>query len=333
MKIPKKKIVYVPKIKKVYVPSKKKIIVQRPRTSTVPVPKASYATTSYGVPQTQSYRAQVPIAQPTMVVPQRSIVQAPIQTQLAQPMVQRPIPYGVRTISGSSYRPSLQLPAANMGVQPYKQATYRPNLRTRKVVRRPIQVMRAPVPVRTIAPVTQMTSTMPNVSSYRPVQQPTLPVPVAQPQTQYVRPPVITQPAMPTVRQISTIPQQTAVVQQIPTAKPQIPVVSQVPVRQVPVQQVPVQSYRPQVATYRPANVNVNMAQNVVRPPVQPVQQMVPNVQNVNMMRPGVYNASTYRPTNSRVGGLGYRPVVQNYGNTMNNPGEYGTRTYRPRKL
>ena len=231
-----------------------------------------------------------------MVVPQRSIVQAPIQTQLAQPMVQRPIPYGVRTISGSSYRPSLQLPAANMGVQPYKQATYRPNLRTRKVARRPIQVMRAPVPVRTIAPVTQMTSTMPNVSSYRPVQQPTLPVPVAQPQTQYVRPPVITQPAMPTVRQISTIPQQTAVVQQIPTAKPQIPVVSQVPVRQVPV-------------------------------------QMVPNVQNVNMMRPGVYNASTYRPTNSRVGGLGYRPVVQNYGNTMNNPGEYGTRTYRPRKL
>ena len=121
--------------------------------------------------------------------------------------------------------------------------------------------------------------------------------------------------------------------QQIPTAKPQIPVVSQVPVRQVPVQQVPVQSYRPQVATYRPANVNVNMAQNVVRPPVQPVQQMVPNVQNVNAMRPGVYNASTYRPTNSRFGGLGYRPVVQNYGNTMNNPGEYGTRTYRPRKL
>ena len=206
MKIPKKKIVYVPKVKKVYVPGKKKIIVRRPGTSTVQVPKTSYATASYNVPQTQSYR----VAQPTMVVPQRSIVQAPIRAPVAQPMGTRPIPYGVRTISGSSYRPSLQLPTGNMGVQPYKQATYRPNLRTRKVIRRPIQTIRAPAPVRTITPMTQVPSTMPNVSSYRPVQQPTLPVPVTQPQ--YVRPPVVAQPAVPTVRQISTIPQQTAAV-------------------------------------------------------------------------------------------------------------------------
>ena len=69
------------------------------------------------------------------------------------------------------------------------------------------------------------------------------------------------------------------------------------------------------------------------RPAVQPVQQMIPNVQNMGAMRPGVYNASTYKPVTRRVGGLGYRPVVQSIENTMNNPGEYGTRTYRPRKL
>ena len=76
----------------------------------------------------------------------------------------------------------------------------------------------------------------------------------------------------------------------------------------------------------------------MVRPPVQPVQQMIPNAQplaqNMAAMRPGVYNASTYRPTTRRVGGVSYyRPIGQNLGNAMGNPGEYATRTYRPRKL
>ena len=105
---------------------------------------------------------------------------------------------------------------------------------------------------------------------------------VAKPQ--FARPSVaaVPQSAMPTVRQISTIPLQTAVVQQINTPRPQVPVVSQ-----MPAQQVLVQSIRPQVSTYRP----INTIQSMVRPPVQPVQQMIPNpqplAQNMAVMRPG----------------------------------------------
>ena len=204
-----------------------------------------------------------------------------------------------------------------------------------------------PAPVRTVAPVAMP---MPNVSSYRPVQQVTLPPPVIS------RPPQIIQPQMPTVRQIQTIPTQTAVVSpvaQVPVQRPPVitgttikpvpvrpvPVVSQVrpvpvpaqpvPVRpapmvsQIPVQQVPV--VRPPVAAVTPVNIapNVRMPIQAVNPIGQP------------MVKPPVYTASTYRPSMRRnMGGvLGNRQVIPVVNNTLNNTTGYTTRTYRPRRL
>ena len=369
VKVPKVQKVIVPKKKIVYVPTQKKVIVKRPATSTVRVSNpTAYATGSYTVPQVQQVKMPVPLAppQPTIAtIPQRTIIQKPIPVPVKVPAQVRPmpmpmqvktIPYSNRTLATTSYRPSLQL-QPTQAVSPYKQVTYRPNLKTTKVAR--YVPMRKVAPMRTVSPVT----TMPNVQSYRPAQQLILPTPVAQPQI-VSRPPVpivskapIPQPPMPTVRQIQTIPAQTAVVSQIVPPKPQVPVqkapvVSQVPVqkapvvsqmpviRQVPVvSQAPVQTMsvaRPPVAVVTPMSV----APNLVRPPVQNVQplatQMVkPVAQNLTLNRPSVYSASTYRPTMRRnYGGFtGYRQITPMVNTNMISPTGYTTRTYRPRKL
>ena len=177
VKVPKVKKVVVPKIQKVYVPSKKKILVKRPPgTSTIPVAKVPYATGSYAIPQAQPVQVPLPAPKPTMVtIPQRSIIQRPVAAPVQVPTQVRPmqvqtIPYSNRTINASTYRPSLQLQASTPTILPYKQATYRQNIRT-KMVRKPVQMIKPPVPVRSVAPVATIPTQIPSVQSYKPVQQ------------------------------------------------------------------------------------------------------------------------------------------------------------------
>ena len=343
VKVPKIKKVIVPKIKKVYVPSKKKILVKRPPvTSTIPVAKVPYATGSYAMPQVQPVQVPLLAPKPTMVtIPQRRIIQRPVAIPVQVPTQVRPmqvqtIPYSNRIINASTYRPSMQLQASTPTVLPYKQAVYRPNIKT-KMVRKPAQMIKPPVPVRPVAPVSIIPTQIPSVQSYRPVQQVTLPKPA----------PIN---VIPTVRQVPAIPVQTAVVSQIAPR----PIVQQVPVQKVPVQtfrpvqQVPIQSYRPlqqvPVQILRPVQqvpvsppiatvTPINVSPIVMAAPMVPIQSMVqPMTQSV---KPITYNASTYRPTMKRnYGGLpGYRPVVPVANNNVATPDGYTTRTYRPRKL
>ena len=385
VKVPKVQKVIVPKIKRVVVPSKKKIIVKRPATTTIKVPRPVTTT----VTRPRAMPVPVPVARPqpimTSTIPQRTIVQkpvpvpvpvqAPVQMRPVAPPVTMPmqtttIPYSIRTIAASSYRPSLQLqPTQN--IVPYKQTTYRPGIK----IKRPGQVRRVPVPV----PVATIPAPIPNVQSYKPVNPVTLPAPIKQSQV-IARPPVVPiktiQPPVHTVRQIQRIPAQTAVVSQVqqPTYKvPVVPqvvpvqqrpyqVVSQTPTQAVPIVQRPVQPVqvaRPPVQFVRPQVQTVRAPVQTVRAPVPvqtvrapvPVQIARPPVANVTPMNiapaqlaqpltqnplnnTSTYKISTYRPTMRRNYGNmgGYRPVAQPI-NTMAQPTGYTTRTYRPRRL
>ena len=281
------------------------------------------------------------------------------------PMQAATIPYSQRTASTMSYRPSLQLQTTAINTVPYKQVTYRPQIRT-KMIQRPIQMrrMKVPMPARTIAPVAPMPVTIPNVQSYKPAQQLTLPAPVSVPQ-------VVNRPPVANVSNIQTVPLR-PVVPQVPittnTIKPvQAPIARPVPVpvptttirpvqvpiaRPMPVQttlatpvQVPVA--RPvvpiQTSTVRPVQVPVtrppvavvtpvNVAPNLMRTNVAPMQPMAQPI-----MKP-IYSPATYRPTVRRNAPImynrfpGYRPVnapIQNMGVSQG----YNTRTYRPRRL
>ena len=276
VKVPKVQKVIVPKIKRVVVPSKKKIIVKRPATTTIKVPRPVTTT----VTRPRAMPVPVPVARPqpimTSTIPQRTIVQkpvpvpvpvqAPVQMRPVAPPVTMPmqttnIPYSIRTIGASSYRPSLQLqPTQN--IVPYKQTTYRPGMK----IKRPGQVRRVPVPV----PVATIPAPIPNVQSYKPVNPVTLPAPIKQSQV-IARPPVVPiqtiQPPVHTVRQIQRIPAQTAVVSQVQQPTYQVPVVPQA----VPVQQRPYQ-----VVSQTPAQ-----AVPILQRPVQPVQVARPPVQFV----------------------------------------------------
>ena len=274
----------------------------------------------------------MPIAPPkqTLVtIPQRTIVQRPVAPVRAplpaqvpnqvQPMQMNAVPYSIRTFNTSSYRPSLPVQANTSIVTPYKQTTYRVNTLNTKNLNRPVQMRRMPAPIRTVAPI------MPNVSSYRPPTQVTLP-----PAT-VTRPQGIIQPQIPTVRQIQAAPAQTAIVSpitprvqvpiqqsavrpvQVPVTTAPVfsqasvrpvqvpvtpaPVFSQASVRQVPAQPVPaVASYKPvpaqpvpAVTSYRPVPVQPAQAIGTVRPvPVQVPVRPAPIVSQVPVARPPV---------------------------------------------
>ena len=365
VKVPKVQKVIVPKIKRVVVPSKKKIIVKRPATTTIKVPRPVTTT----VTRPRAMPVPVPVARPqpimTSTIPQRTIVQkpvpvpvpvqAPVQMRPVAPPVTMPmqttnIPYSIRTIGASSYRPSLQLqPTQN--IVPYKQTTYRPGMK----IKRPGQVRRVPVPV----PVATIPAPIPNVQSYKPVNPVTLPAPIKQSQV-IARPPVVPiqtiQPPVHTVRQIQRIPAQTAVVSQVQQPTYQVPVVPQavpvqqrpyqvvsqtpaqaVPILQRPVQPVqvarpPVQFVRPQVQTVRAPVQTVRApvpVQTVRAPvPVQTVRAPVP-VQTVRApvpvqtVRPPVANVT---PMNIAPAQLA-QPLTQN---PLNNTSTYKISTYRP---
>ena len=276
-------------------------------------------------------------------------VQAPVQVQ---PMQIKTIPYSNRTLNSSSYRPSLQLQNTQTLVSPYKQATYRPNTIRTRMVKRPVPVRKLPVPVRTVAPVAMP---MPNVSSYRPVQQVTLPPPVVS------RPPQMIRPPMPTVRQIKAIPAQTAVVSpvaQVPVQRPPVitgttikpapfpvqPVVSQIrpvpaPVQPVPVvstasvRQVPITRPVPVVSQVRPVAAPVQPVP--VRPvPVQPVPvRPAPIVQQVPVARPpvAVVTPVNVAPNVMRAPVQTVGPIAQPMAqNMMVKPPVYTASTYRP---
>ena len=356
VKVPKVQKVIVPKIKRVVVPSKKKIIVKRPATTTIKVPRPVTTT----VTRPRAMPVPVPVARPqpimTSTIPQRTIVQkpvpvpvpvqAPVQMRPVAPPVTMPmqtttIPYSIRTIAASSYRPSLQLqPTQN--IVPYKQTTYRPGIK----IKRPGQVRRVPVPV----PVATIPAPIPNVQSYKPVNPVTLPAPIKQSQV-IARPPVVPiktiQPPVHTVRQIQRIPAQTAVVSQVqqPTYKvPVVPqvvpvqqrpyqVVSQTPTQAVPIVQRPVQPVqvaRPPVQFVRPQVQTVRAPVQTVRAPVpvQTVRAPVP-VQTVRapvpvqIARPPVANVT---PMNIAPAQLA-QPLTQN---PLNNTSTYKISTYRP---
>ena len=358
VKVPKVQKVIVPKIKRVVVPSKKKIIVKRPATTTIKVPRPVTTT----VTRPRAMPVPVPVARPqpimTSTIPQRTIVQkpvpvpvpvqAPVQMRPVAPPVTMPmqtttIPYSIRTIAASSYRPSLQLqPTQN--IVPYKQTTYRPGIKTK----RPGQVRRVPVPV----PVATIPAPIPNVQSYKPVNPVTLPAPIKQSQV-IARPPVVPiktiQPPVHTVRQIQRIPAQTAVVSQVqqPTYKvPVVPqvvpvqqrpyqVVSQTPTQAVPIVQRPVQPVqvaRPPVQFVRPQVQTVRAPVQTVRAPV-PVQTVRPPFANVTptniapvpvqIARPPVANVT---PMNIAPAQLA-QPLTQN---PLNNTSTYKISTYRP---
>ena len=356
VKVPKVQKVIVPKIKRVVVPSKKKIIVKRPATTTIKVPRPVTTT----VTRPRAMPVPVPVARPqpimTSTIPQRTIVQkpvpvpvpvqAPVQMRPVAPPVTMPmqtttIPYSIRTIAASSYRPSLQLqPTQN--IVPYKQTTYRPGIK----IKRPGQVRRVPVPV----PVATIPAPIPNVQSYKPVNPVTLPAPIKQSQV-IARPPVVPiktiQPPVHTVRQIQRIPAQTAVVSQVqqPTYKvPVVPqvvpvqqrpyqVVSQTPTQAVPIVQRPVQPVqvaRPPVQFVRPQVQTVRAPVQTVRAPVPvqtvrapvPVQIARPPVP-VQIARPPVANVT---PMNIAPAQLA-QPLTQN---PLNNTSTYKISTYRP---
>ena len=356
VKVPKVQKVIVPKIKRVVVPSKKKIIVKRPATTTIKVPRPVTTT----VTRPRAMPVPVPVARPqpimTSTIPQRTIVQkpvpvpvpvqAPVQMRPVAPPVTMPmqtttIPYSIRTIAASSYRPSLQLqPTQN--IVPYKQTTYRPGIK----IKRPGQVRRVPVPV----PVATIPAPIPNVQSYKPVNPVTLPAPIKQSQV-IARPPVVPiktiQPPVHTVRQIQRIPAQTAVVSQVQQPTYQVPVVPQaVPVQQRPYQVVsqtptqavpivqrpvqPVQVARPPVQFVRPQVQTVRAPVQTVRAPVpvQTVRAPVP-VQTVRapvpvqIARPPVANVT---PMNIAPAQLA-QPLTQN---PLNNTSTYKISTYRP---
>ena len=344
VKVPKVQKVIVPKIKRVVVPSKKKIIVKRPATTTIKVPRPVTTT----VTRPRAMPVPVPVARPqpimTSTIPQRTIVQkpvpvpvpvqAPVQMRPVAPPVTMPmqtttIPYSIRTIGASSYRPSLQLqPTQN--IVPYKQTTYRPGIKTK----RPGQVRRVPVPV----PVATIPAPIPNVQSYKPVNPVTLPAPIKQSQV-IARPPVVPiktiQPPVHTVRQIQRIPAQTAVVSQVQQPTYQVPVVPQavpvqqrpyqvvsqtptqaVPIVQRPVQPVqvarpPVQFVRPQVQTVRAPVQTVRAPVQTVRAPVQTVRAPVQTVRApvpVQTVRAPV-PVQTVRPPVANVTPMNIAPV------------------------
>ena len=376
VKVPKVQKVIVPKIKRVVVPSKKKIIVKRPATTTIKVPRPVTTT----VTRPRAMPVPVPVARPqpimTSTIPQRTIVQkpvpvpvpvqAPVQMRPVAPPVTMPmqtttIPYSIRTIGASSYRPSLQLqPTQN--IVPYKQTTYRPGIKTK----RPGQVRRVPVPV----PVATIPAPIPNVQSYKPVNPVTLPAPIKQSQV-IARPPVVPiktiQPPVHTVRQIQRIPAQTAVVSQVQQPTYKVPVVPQVvpvqqrpyqvvsqtptqavPIVQRPVQPVqvarpPVQFVRPQVQTVRAPvqTVRAPVPVQTVRAPVPvqtvrapvPVQTVRPPVANVTPMNIAPVPVQIARPPIANVTPMNIapaqlaQPLTQN---PLNNTSTYKISTYRP---
>ena len=376
VKVPKVQKVIVPKIKRVVVPSKKKIIVKRPATTTIKVPRPVTTT----VTRPRAMPVPVPVARPqpimTSTIPQRTIVQkpvpvpvpvqAPVQMRPVAPPVTMPmqttnIPYSIRTIGASSYRPSLQLqPTQN--IVPYKQTTYRPGMK----IKRPGQVRRVPVPV----PVATIPAPIPNVQSYKPVNPVTLPAPIKQSQV-IARPPVVPiqtiQPPVHTVRQIQRIPAQTAVVSQVQQPTYQVPVVPQavpvqqrpyqvvsqtpaqaVPILQRPVQPVqvarpPVQFVRPQVQTVRAPvqTVRAPVPVQTVRAPVPvqtvrapvPVQIARPPVANVTPMNIAPVPVQIARPPVANVTPMNIapaqlaQPLTQN---PLNNTSTYKISTYRP---
>ena len=376
VKVPKVQKVIVPKIKRVVVPSKKKIIVKRPATTTIKVPRPVTTT----VTRPRAMPVPVPVARPqpimTSTIPQRTIVQkpvpvpvpvqAPVQMRPVAPPVTMPmqttnIPYSIRTIGASSYRPSLQLqPTQN--IVPYKQTTYRPGMK----IKRPGQVRRVPVPV----PVATIPAPIPNVQSYKPVNPVTLPAPIKQSQV-IARPPVVPiktiQPPVHTVRQIQRIPAQTAVVSQVQQPTYQVPVVPQavpvqqrpyqvvtqtptqaVPIVQRPVQPVqvarpPVQFVRPQVQTVRAPvqTVRAPVPVQTVRAPVPvqtvrapvPVQIARPPVANVTPMNIAPVPVQIARPPVANVTPMNIapaqlaQPLTQN---PLNNTDTYKISTYRP---
>ena len=322
----------------------------------------------------------VPVARPqpimTSTIPQRTIVQkpvpvpvpvqAPVQMRPVAPPVTMPmqtttIPYSIRTIGASSYRPSLQLqPTQN--IVPYKQTTYRPGIKTK----RPGQVRRVPVPV----PVATIPAPIPNVQSYKPVNPVTLPAPIKQSQV-IARPPVVPiktiQPPVHTVRQIQRIPAQTAVVSQVQQPTYKVPVVPQVvpvqqrpyqvvsqtptqavPIVQRPVQPVqvarpPVQFVRPQVQTVRAPvqTVRAPVPVQTVRAPVPvqtvrapvPVQTVRPPFANVTPMNIAPVPVQIARPPVANVTPMNIapaqlaQPLTQN---PLNNTSTYKISTYRP---
>jgi hypothetical protein len=376
VKVPKVQKVIVPKIKRVVVPSKKKIIVKRPATTTIKVPRPVTTT----VTRPRAMPVPVPVARPqpimTSTIPQRTIVQkpvpvpvpvqAPVQMRPVAPPVTMPmqtttIPYSIRTIGASSYRPSLQLqPTQN--IVPYKQTTYRPGIKTK----RPGQVRRVPVPV----PVATIPAPIPNVQSYKPVNPVTLPAPIKQSQV-IARPPVVPiktiQPPVHTVRQIQRIPAQTAVVSQVQQPTYKVPVVPQVvpvqqrpyqvvsqtptqavPIVQRPVQPVqvarpPVQFVRPQVQTVRAPvqTVRAPVPVQTVRAPVPvqtvrapvPVQTVRPPFANVTPMNIAPVPVQIARPPVANVTPMNIapaqlaQPLTQN---PLNNTSTYKISSYRP---
>jgi hypothetical protein len=294
-------------------------------------------------------------------IPQASIIQRPVAAPVQVPVPVRPIqtatiPYSNRTISTTSYRPSLQLQASNMNIVPYKQVTYRPNLRNTKMVQRPVKMRPLPVPVRTVNPVAPMPVAMPSVQSYRPVAMPSvqsykpvampsvqsyrpvqpvaLPTPVPQPQV-VTRPPVaiasrvVPAPQVVPAAQVVPAPQVAMpTVRQVSTIPAQTAVVSQIttprpaiPVTNVPVQPVPVQ----RVAPVQPVPV-----QRVA--PVQPVPvQRVAPVQPLQVVRPPI---ATVTPVNvaPNLVRAPVQPIVQPLAQNMNvmRPPVYSANTYRP---
>ena len=299
-----------------------------------------------------------------------SIIQRPVAAPVQVPVPVMPvqtaaIPYSNRTLSTTSYRPSLQLQASNLNVLPYKQVTYRPNLRNTKLVQRPVQMRRVPVPVRTVAPVAPMPVAVGSVQSYRPVAMPSVqsyrPVampsvqsyrPVAMPSVQSYRP--VAMPSVQSYRPVQPVALPTPVpqpqiiarppaamvpntisapvmptVRQVSTIPAQTAVVSQVttPRPAVPVvSQVPVQP----VPVQRVAPVQPVPVQRVAAVQPVPVQRVAP-VQPVTMVRPPI---ATVTPVNvapnlvrAPVQPL-VQPLAQNIA-TMRPP-VYSANTYRP---